>query len=146
MRDEGGVRFNQATAAALVMQSRTRGALSRRGWAPSAPQPATPQGTAAVEAALAGETPEPTEEELALAGAVALYDQMVAVGIAPPALAPLRKQLPALAALAYERDTSGLVDALSAAGVSDPKVVQSCALAIMELVGVLGESAPPFSK
>ena len=148
VRDEGGVRYNQATAAALVMQARARGVLARRGWTPSAPPQAMPQAAgSAVEAALAGgETAEPTEEELALAGAVALYDQMVTVGIAPPALAPLRKELPALAALAYERDTSGLVDALSAAGVTDPQVVQSCSLAIMELVGVLGESAPPFSK
>ena len=66
---------------------------------------------------------------------------MASAGIAPPALVPLRPRLPALAELAYERNTGGLVDALNAAGMSDLKLLQQTAMAIMELVGMAGEAA-----
>ena len=138
VHEEGGVRYAKAVAACIVLQARARGSMVRRGRAPAsppcgaerdapkpAPTPATEGAAAEAEAAEAeAEAAEPTPKDLALSGAVALYDQMASAGIAPPALAPLRPRLPALAELAYERNTGGLVDALNAAGLTDLKLLQ----------------------
>ena len=142
VHEEGGVRYAKAVAACIVLQARARGSMVRCGRAPAsppcgaerdAPKPAPTPATegAAVqaqateaEAEAEAEAVEPTPKELALSCAVALYDQMASAGIAPPALVPLRPQLPALAELAYERNTGGLVDALNAAGLTDLKLLQ----------------------
>ena len=136
VHDEGGTRYAKAVAASIVLQARARGSMARRGPPPpsplcdarsAAPTPLpTPSPTPETEgaAAEAQEAAEPTPKQLALSGAIALYDQMAAAGIAPAALAPLRPRLPALAELAYERNTGGLVDALSAAGLTDLKLLQ----------------------
>ena len=140
VHEEGGVRYAKAVAACIVLQARARGSMVRCGKAPGsppsgaervAPKPApTPATEGAASEAQAAEAEaeagaaEPTPKELALSCAVALYDQMASAGIAPPALVPLRPRLPALAELAYERNTGGLVDALNAAGLTDLKLLQ----------------------
>lgn len=161
VRDEDGLRYAKAVAACIVLQARARGSLVRCGKALASaphgdesdapkptPTPATQgathgahQGAAAQADAAEAELAAPTPKELALSCAVALFDQMASAGIAPPALVPLRPRLPALAEFAYERNTGGLVDALSAAGMSDLKLLQQGAMAIMELVGAAGEAA-----
>jgi hypothetical protein len=149
--EQTGVRYTKAVAATTVIQARARGSLVRRGRAaPSSQATAATSGVkraASKEAAKPGASGDaapaddaPSPKDLALSGAVALYDQMATLGIAPRALASLRPQLPKLAAFAYERDTNGLVDALNAMGLgSNVPMLQQCAMAIMELVGNAAE-------
>ena len=90
----------------------------------------------ATEAPAEAADAEPSEKELRQSNAIALYDQMALIGIAPPTLAPLRAALPDLTELAFEGDMDQLLAALQTAGISDLKVLQQTAMAIMVLAGV----------
>jgi len=152
-RVNGGTRFTAAVAAAVVIQAKAKGRLVRHGYSvtrstedPASHKPEdtssagdTLPATAAPAAPPEGTSAPPSEKELSQATAVALYDQMATIGIAPPFLKPLRKALPVLIGIAYDGDTDGLLAALKSGGITDLKLLQQCAMAVMELAGAAKE-------
>ncbi|KAL3900933.1 MAG: hypothetical protein SGPRY_012366 [Prymnesium sp.] len=159
-RDKAGrVLFDTAVAATTHIQAHIRGALLRRGseqttaasshgtygHAGDAEEHAQ-RGCVATEEGQTLDEALPCAKDIALSGAVALYDQMALVGIAPPALAKLRGSLPSLVVAAYSGEAQEILQALQAAGVSHPEQLKRCTKALVELVGISSSATEVSSQ